>query len=49
MEREAKWVCTLINATGRLKSAVRPERLLGRPMGPEHDKLARGERPDKKS
>lgn len=49
MEREAKWVCVVVNATGRLKNAVRPERLLGRPLGPEHDKLARGERPSKKA
>jgi hypothetical protein len=48
MEREAKWVCAIINGTGRLKQAVRPERLLGRPLGPQNDALARGERPSKK-
>lgn len=42
MEREAKWVCAIINATGRLKNAMRPERLLGRPLGPQHDLSARG-------
>jgi hypothetical protein len=47
MEREARWVCALINATGRLKNSVRPERLLGRPIGPQYDLSARGDRTGK--
>jgi hypothetical protein len=32
IEWTAIWVCALMNASGNLKRAVRPEELLGRPL-----------------
>jgi hypothetical protein len=40
-ESEAYWVCAILNGAGRLKTAMRPERLLGRPIGAEFDEFAK--------